>query len=210
MPIGDPKSGALLTGLIVPPENFVFVNQQGKRFVNECESRDVLSNSFFDNGGVIYMIADEEIRKTAANTTDETIEREIEEGIIIKADTIEELAQKINVPAAELSETIRLYNSYVDNGRDPEFQKGALGLKVEQAPFYATPRKPSVHHTMGGLKIDTDARVLSKQGAPIPGLYAAGEVTGGIHAGNRLGGNALIDIFTYGRIAGQNVSQRNS
>lgn len=210
MPIGDPKSGALLTGLIVPPENFVFVNQQGKRFVNECESRDVLSNSFFDNGGVIYMIADEEIRKTAANTTDETIEREIEEGIIIKADTIEELAQKINVPTAELSETIRLYNSYVDNGRDPEFQKGALGLKVEQAPFYATPRKPSVHHTMGGLKIDTGARVLNKQGAPIPGLYAAGEVTGGIHAGNRLGGNALIDIFTYGRIAGQNVSMRNS
>ncbi len=156
------------------------------------------------------MIADEEIRKTAANTTDETIEREIEEGIIIKADTIEELAQKINVPTAELSETIRLYNSYVDNGRDPEFQKGALGLKVEQAPFYATPRKPSVHHTMGGLKIDTDARVLNKQGAPIPGLYAAGEVTGGIHAGNRLGGNALIDIFTYGRIAGQNVSMRNS
>lgn len=209
MPIGDPKSGALLTGLIVPPENFVFVNQQGKRFVNECESRDKLSKSFFDNGGVIYMIADEAIRQTAANTTHDTIEREIEEGIIIRADSLEELAGKINVPQAELCETIRRYNSYVDQGRDPEFHKGALGLKVERAPFYATPRKPSVHHTMGGLKIDTQARVLDTQGLPIPGLYAAGEVTGGIHAGNRLGGNALIDIFTYGRIAGDSVSSRN-
>lgn len=209
MPIGDPKSGALLTGLIVPPENFVFVNQQGKRFVNECESRDVLSNSFFDNGGLVYMIADEEIRKTAANTTHETIEREIEEGIIIKADSIEELARKINVPEAELCSTIHRYNSFVEDGRDPEFQKGALGLKVEKAPFYATPRKPSVHHTMGGLRIDTKARVLDQQRSPIPGLYAAGEVAGGLHAGNRLGGNALIDIFTYGRIAGDSVSNRS-
>ena len=81
-------------------------------------------------------------------------------------------------------------------------------LKVEKAPFYATPRKPSVHHTMGGLKINTKACVLDKSGTPISGLYAAGEVTGGIHAGNRLGGNALIDIFTYGRIAGDSVSNR--
>ncbi len=78
-------------------------------------------------------------------------------------------------------------------------------MKVEQAPFYATPHKPSVHHTMGGLKIDTQARVINKEGDVIPGLYAAGEVTGGIHADNRLGGNALIDIFT-GRIAGESVA----
>ena len=155
MPVGDPKSGALLTGLIVPPENFVFVNQQGQRFIDECGSRDVLSEAFFDNGGLIYMIADEEIRKTAANTCDDTIEREIEEGIIIKADTLEELAEKIDVPADELTSTIRQYNACVEQGHDPEFNKSAFGLKVEQAPFYATPRQPSVHHTMGGLRIDT-------------------------------------------------------
>lgn len=206
MPVGDPKSGALLTGLIVPPENFVFVNKQGKRFIDECESRDVLSNAFLDNGGLIYMIADQRIRQTAANTSDETIEREIEEGIIFQADTLEALAEKIGVPAAELQETINKYNEYVDQGSDPEFHKSAFGLKVEQAPFYATPRKPSVHHTMGGLKIDTSARVIDKQGDIIPGLYAAGEVAGGIHAGNRLGGNALIDIFTYGRIAGESAA----
>ncbi|MGF1688050.1 flavocytochrome c [Photobacterium japonica] len=207
MPVGDPKSGALLTGLIVPPENFVFVNQQGKRFVDECGSRDVLSDAFFDNGGLIHMIADEKIRQTAANTSDETIEREIKEGIIIQADTLEALAEKIGVPADVLTHTIEQYNGYVDQGHDPEFRKSAFGLKVDQAPFYATPRQPSVHHTMGGLKIDTQARVIGKDGNIIQGLYAAGEVTGGIHAGNRLGGNALIDIFTYGRIAGNSAAE---
>ena len=206
MPVGDPKSGALLTGLIVPPENFVFINQQGKRFINECESRDILSQAFIDNGGLVYMIADEKIRQTAANTSDETIEREIKEGIIYQADSLEELADKIGVPASSLIETINKYNNYVTQGKDPEFHKSALSLKVEQAPFYATPRKPSVHHTMGGLKIDTYARVINKQGNVISGLYAAGEVAGGIHAGNRLGGNALIDIFTYGRIAGESAA----
>ncbi len=207
MPVGDPKSGALLTGLIVPPENFVFVNKQGKRFIDECESRDVLSKAFLDNGGLIYMIADEKIRQTAANTSAETIAREIEEGIIYQADTLEALAEKIAVPADELQKTIKKYNEYVDQGSDPQFHKSAFGLKVEQGPFYATPRKPSVHHTMGGLKIDTNARVIDKQGDIIPGLYAAGEVAGGIHAGNRLGGNALIDIFTYGRIAGESAAE---
>ncbi len=209
MPIGDPKSGALLTGLIVPPENFVFVNQQGKRFVDECGSRDVLSEAFFDNGGLIYMIADDKIRQTAANTSDETIEREIKEGIIIQADTLEELAEKIGMPQTELTKTIQQYNACVEQGHDPEFNKSAFGLKVEKAPFYATPRQPSVHHTMGGLKIDTKARVINKDGAIISGLYAAGEITGGIHAGNRLGGNALIDIFTYGRIAGESAANRS-
>ena len=76
-------------------------------------------------------------------------------------------------------------------------------LKCEKAPFYATPRKPAVHHTMGGLKIDPTTHVISEAGQVIPGLYAAGEVAGGLHAGNRLGGNSLTDIFTFGRIAGQ-------
>ena len=116
------------------------------------------------------MIADSEIRKTAANTSDETIEREIEEGIIVKADTLEELAEKIGVPVAEFVATIERYNRFVEQGHDSDFHKSALGLKVEQAPFYATPRKPSVHHTMGGLKIDTQARVINEKGEVIPGL----------------------------------------
>lgn len=104
---------------------------------------------------------------------------------------------------ATLKDTIEKYNSYVDAGNDPEFGKDVFDLKVTKAPFYATPRKPAVHHTMGGLKIDTQTHVLDKNGKQISGLYAAGEVAGGIHAGNRLGGNSLTDIFTFGRIAGK-------
>ncbi len=105
-------------------------------------------------------------------------------------------------------ETIEKYNSYVDAGHDLDFNKDAFNTKIDEGPFYATPRKPAVHHTMGGLKIDTETHVLDKEGKIIPGLYAAGEVAGGIHAGNRLGGNALADIFTFGRIAGENAAKK--
>ena len=81
-----------------------------------------------------------------------------------------------------------------------------MNAKVDDAPFFATPRKPALHHTMGGLTIDTQTHVLDEEGNPIPGLYAAGEVAGGIHAGNRLGGNAVADCFVYGRIAGETAS----
>lgn len=108
-----------------------------------------------------------------------------------------------------LEDTIKKYNSYVDQGADPEFGKSAFNLKCKVAPFYATPRKPAIHHTMGGLKIDTDARVIDQKGSVIKGLYAAGEVAGGIHAGNRLGGNSLADIFTFGRIAANTAFAEN-
>lgn len=105
--------------------------------------------------------------------------------------------------------TITAYNIYVYAGYDPEFEKEAFDLKVEKAPFYATLRKPAVHHTMGGLKIDTETHVINKQGQVIQDLYAAGEVAGGLHAGNRLGGNFLTDIFTFGRIAAETAITKN-
>lgn len=206
MPISDPKSGALFTGLILPPANYIFVNEEGNRFVDEFESRDVLSNAAFEQGGLFYMIADENIKGKAENTSDEKIQQEIEQGIIITADTLEDLAVKIGVNPETLVNTINKYNSYVDEGYDPEFGKNTFELKVEKAPFYATPRQPAVHHTMGGLVIDVETHVLNDKGDVIEGLYAAGEVAGGIHAGNRLGGNALADIFTFGRIAGRNAA----
>lgn len=107
------------------------------------------------------------------------------------------------------TKTITAYNIYVDAGYDPEFEKGAFDLKVEKLPFYATPWKPVVHHTMGGLKINTKTYVINKQGQVIQGLYAAGEVAGGLHAGNRLGGNFLTDIFTFGRIAAEIAITKN-
>ena len=208
MPVSDPNTGGLFSGLQVPPANFVMVNQEGKRFVNEYESRDRLTQAAIDNGSLFYLIADDEIKKTAYNTSPEKIEKEIEEGTLYRADTLEELAQQLGMNSEVFTETIKKYNSYVDTGKDPEFGKNVFDLKVEVAPFYATPRKPAIHHTMGGLKIDTETHVLTKDGRIISGLYAAGEVAGGIHAGNRLGGNALADIFTFGRIAGKNAANK--
>lgn len=208
MPVSDPNTGALFTGLQVPPANFVMVNREGERFVNEYESRDKLTQAAIDQGGLFYLIADDEIKKTAYNTNQEKIDKEVAEGTLYRADTLEELAEQLGMDPAVLTGTVAKYNSYVDAGKDPEFGKNVFDRKVEVAPFYATPRKPAVHHTMGGLRIDTETRVLTKEGTVIPGLYAAGEVAGGIHAGNRLGGNALADIFTFGRIAGRNASQQ--
>lgn len=203
MPVSDPVTGALFSGLQVPPANFIMVNTQGKRFVDEYGSRDKLSQAAIDNGGLFYLIADDKIKATAYNTSQEKIDAQVAAGTLFRADTLEELAAQINIEPAVLVDTITKYNSYVDAGHDPEFDKGAFDLKCEVAPFYATPRKPAVHHTMGGLKIDTKTHVIHESGNVIQGLYAAGEVAGGLHAGNRLGGNSLTDIFTFGRIAGQ-------
>ncbi len=201
MPVSDPVTGALFTGLQVPPANFIMVNTKGKRFVDEYGSRDQLSQAAIDNGGLFYLIADENIKETAYNTSQEKIDAQVEAGTLFLADTLEGLAEQINIDPATLVETITNYNSYVDTGHDPEFDKGAFDLKVEKAPFYATPRKPATHHTMGGWKIDTHDHIINEDGKVIKELFAASEVTGGLHAGKRLGGNSLTNIFTFGRIA---------
>ncbi|GAA2865799.1 hypothetical protein GCM10019817_08400 [Lactobacillus intestinalis] len=154
--------------------------------------------------GTSYMpmkvkIAEDKIKETAYNTTQESIDSQVE------ADTLEELAKQIGMAPTTPQETIKKYNSYVDQGKDPDFGKSAFNLKCEVAPFYATPRKPAIHHTMGGLKIDTHAHVINKDGKIIEGLYAAG----GLYAGNRLGGNSLADIFTFGRIAADTANNEN-
>lgn len=209
MPVSDPKTGELFTGLQTPPENYIMVNQQGKRFVNEFAERDTLAKAAIANGGLFYLIADDKIKATAYNTTQESIDAQVKAGTLFRANTLADLAKQIGMQPEVLEDTIKKYNSYVDQGVDPEFGKSAFNLKCKVASFYATPRKPAIHHTMGGLKIDTDARVIDQKGSVIKGLYAAGEVAGGIHAGNRLGGNSLADIFTFGRIAANTAFAEN-
>ncbi|MBP2058772.1 fumarate reductase flavoprotein subunit [Lactobacillus colini] len=201
MPVSDPVTGEIFTGLQTPPENFIMVNQEGKRFVNEFAERDTLAKAAIANGGLFYLIADNKIKDTAYNTTQESIDAQVEAGTLYRDDTLEGLAKQIGMDPDTLVATINKYNSYVDADDDPEFHKSAFNLKCQVAPFYATPRKPAIHHTMGGLTIDKQAHVLDKAGEIIPGLYSAGENAGGLHAGNRLGGNSLADIFTFGRIA---------
>ncbi|ARD07434.1 flavocytochrome c (plasmid) [Lactobacillus amylolyticus] len=201
MPVSDPKTGELFTGLQTPPANYIMVNQKGKRFVNEFAERDTLAKAAIANGGLFYLIADDKIKETAYNTTQESIDAQVKAGTLFRADTLEDLAKQVGMDPDTLVQTIKTYNEDVDKGEDPEFHKNVFDLKCEVAPFYATPRRPAIHHTMGGLVIDTMAHVLDKDGEEIPGLYSAGENAGGIHAGNRLGGNSLADIFTFGRIA---------
>ena len=133
--------------------------------------------------------------------------RALENGTLFKADTIEELAKLIKVPPEVMVATINEYNAMVDSKKDPLGRTPImLSHKIVKAPFYAGPIGMCRHHTMGGAKINTKAQVLDRDGNVIPGLYAAGEVTGGIHGSNRIGGNAIADIFTFGRIAGEGAA----
>ncbi|HWP50386.1 MAG TPA: FAD-dependent oxidoreductase [Clostridia bacterium] len=209
MPTANAFSGALADALLVAPQNYLFVNKQGNRFVDETAARDTLTFAALkQTDGMFYAIDDQEMAKTVQNrATQEQIDAMVEKGLIYKADTLEALAEKIGCDPAAFVETIKTYNTYVDNNADPDFGKKMFQMKVETAPFYACPAKPAVHHTMGGLQINTEAQVLNASGTPIPGLYAAGEITGGIHAGNRLGGNAIADIFVFGRTAGTNAAK---
>lgn len=208
MPTAHAVTGQLADGILVPPQNYVFVNQQGKRFVNEYAERDVLSfAALSQTDGIFYHIADTTMALNANNKPSQaTLDKMVDKGILYRAATLEELAKLIKVDPAALAETVRKYNSYVETGKDPDFGKNVFGLKIQDAPFYAVPEKPAIHHTMGGVEIDAKARVLAKDGKPIAGLYAAGEVTGGIHAGNRLGGNAIADIWVFGRTAGASAA----
>lgn len=209
MPTASAVTGQLADGLLVPSQYYMFVNQEGNRFVNEYAERDTLAfAALSQTGGVFYHIADQEMIPTVQNrATQEQIDELVNKGIIYKADTLEALAEKIGCPAENLIASVEKYNSYVDAGVDADFGKGVFGTKILTAPFYAVIEKPSVHHTMGGVQINVNAEVLNEAGEAIPGLYAAGEVTGGVHAGNRLGGNAIADCMVYGRIAGANAAK---
>lgn len=125
----------------------------------------------------------------------------MKEGRAYKADTLEDLAKQIGVEPENLVKAVEAFNASVDGAED-EFGRTLFMDKLDTAPFYAGKRVPTVHHTMGGIKITPETRVVDQNGEIIKGLFAAGEVTGGIHGSNRLGGNALADVHTFGRIAG--------
>lgn len=207
LPTCDPENGALTGWVPGSAEQMVFVNKEGKRFVAEDERRDVMTQALFKQpDALMYVIVDSAaVPKDGVTSFGEKVDDLVAKGKVFKANSIEELANKIGVPAKNLVETIKKYNAGVDKKKD-EFGKKLLA-KIEKPPFYASPRKPAVHHTMGGVQIDTKARVIGKDGKPIPGLYAAGEVTGGIHGTNRVGGNALADVIVFGRIAGKSAAR---
>ena len=201
-PNGEPGTGNMMLEPHTSGLNRIFVNSDGNRFVNEDARRDDLCNATYaQEGQFMWVVAD----STRYPEGTESIENLVTLGKTLKADTVEELAELMGVDAGNLQAAIDQYNAVVDGAEDP-FGLTTYDQKLGNPPFYAGKRCPTVHHTMGGLRIDTEARVISTEGEVIPGLYAAGEVTGDIHGGNRLGGNAIADIIVFGRIAGANAA----
>ncbi len=211
-PCGTPGTG-LMENIRTSGRNRIFVNSRGRRFVNESAARDVLSQAIFDQEGGTYWIVVNSVRYPARDFRDSngaTIENMAARGCITEADTPRELAEKCGMDPDALQESLDSYNAVVRGEKTDEF--GFLAdspddRELTEGPWYACRKVPTVHHTMGGLVIDTNARVLDTSGTPIPGLYAAGEVTGGIHGQNRLGGNAIADLMTFGRKAGEMAAE---
>lgn len=180
----------------------ILVNAEGKRFTNELLTRDVVSaNELKQPGKFSWIIWDDQTRSKAKLMDDY-----IKLGVTVTGKNISELAKAMNVPAKNLESTIKRYAEMQKNGKDEDFGRPNMPESLTHSPYWAVKVQPAVHHTMGGLKINSKAQVLDSQGKVIPGLFAAGEVTGGVHGANRLGGNAQADIVTFGRIAGQSAA----
>lgn len=187
---------------------YIFVGPDAKRFVAEDERRDVLRDAILNLPEKFgYTVVDNDGFLHNDAVVQETTKKMVKEGEAWTADSIEELAKKMGLNPTALKKTVDEYNSYVDSKKDPIGKNERnLNHKIIKPPFWACYSAMSVHHTMGGVQINTKTQVLDDKGNVIPSLYAAGEVTGGIHGTNRVGANAVADIFTFGRIAGKNAA----
>lgn len=180
----------------------IYVNLEGNRFADEGARRDVLTEAVFAQPSKkVWVITDEKSQKAY------DVDAMVKKGTQLRADTIEELAAQMRMDPAKLRATMDRYNKFAEAGKDDDFHKGVITQTITHPPYYAGLGQPLVHHTMGGLRINVNAEVLDIHGNTIPGLFAAGEVTGGIHGTNRVGGNAILDITVFGRIAGNSAAQ---
>ena len=234
MPSSSPIKGTMTDGIWGDASQQIWIDGEGNRFVNEYAERDVLAKASLalDNGIFYIIYAGKDVNENGelqgATLEDglfgTTVQSMVDNGHVWYGSTLKELAENSKISAGgaapafseeALRATIEKYNTYVANQKDDDFGKEVLAGAIDidaiennpDAGFVISPRKASIHHTMGGVQINTNAEVLDESGNAIDGLWAAGEVTGGIHAGNRLGGNAVADIFTFGHIAGASAAQ---
>lgn len=181
----------------------ILVNREGKRFVNELTTRDAASAAILaQTGKSAFLVFDETIRKSLKQ-----IEGYFHLKLVVSGETLADLATKLKMPPAELEATVAAYNKAFDEKNDAAFKRPDLPRPIRTAGYHAIEIMPGVHYTMGGLKINTDSQVMAKDGKPIPGLFAAGEGTGGVHGANRLGGNSISQTITFGRIAGESAAK---
>ena len=212
-PNGTPGTG-LMQDIATSGRNRIFVNLNGDRFVSEGAARDTLCKAIFKQPEGTYWLVMNKLRYPDENKPDKmgvTMKDMLALGRVKRADTLDELAKVISVPAANLKAAVAEYNKAASH----QVEKDKYGFAatntddapMTEGPWYACRKVPTVHHTMGGVKIDTKAEVIGTNGKPIAGLFAAGEVTGGIHGANRLGGNAIADVYTFGRLAGASAAK---
>ncbi len=200
-PTVEQKTSALITeGL--RGDGAILVNAEGLRFCDEVGTRDAVSAAeLAQTGGSAWLVVDQKMVDASA-----VIQGYIKKGYTVQGDDYAALADAMGVPNDVLPQTMETWNQCVADKNDPEFGRTSFAEPLDQGPFYAIQIAPGIHHTMGGVKIDTSAQVLDTNGNVIPGLFAAGEVTGGVHGANRLGGNAVADIVVFGRIAGASAA----
>lgn len=188
-----------LIGEVVRGEGAILVSSKGQRFTNELDTRDNVTNAI--NAlpeKSAYLIFDSGVKSRA-----KAIEQYEKMGFVMEGATIEKLANEIGVSTDQLKATVDTWNEAVKNKKDTEFGRTtAMDNDLSGAPYYAIKIAPGIHYTMGGVKINTNTEVLTADGQPIPGLFAAGEVTGGLHGSNRIGGNSVGDIIVFGYQAG--------
>ena len=210
-PTCDPVTGALLYIYDMRlDDRGILVNAEGDRFVEELDRRDVISNAIkSQTGEVAYLLWDQAgVDETGLfDAHPGEVKMGYDLGTLFKGDTLEEVAEAAGVDAEELVKTVEHWNEMCDAGADADFNYRSKMNKFETAPYYLGACVPSVHHTMGGVHINTDAQVVKETGETIPNLFAAGEVTGGIHGTNRLGSDAVADCITFGRIAGASAAE---
>ena len=181
----------------------ILINRSGKRFVDETETRDTVSEAILrQKGKTVFLLFDSNLLDKVS-----ALRKNNEEGVLTQAATLRELAAKINVNETALVQTVEVYNSYVKAQKEPEFGRKRLAAEISKSPYYAVEVEPAIHYTMGGIKINTATQVINTTGNVVKGLFAAGEVTGGVHGANRLGGNAITDIIVFGRIAGRKSAE---
>ncbi len=201
-------TGSSSAGVTASIANNFYVNANGERFVAEDSRRDVLSGAVLEQpGSFFWLMVDSKTMwdlMGGKHYNGKTVEQLKEIGLL-EADTIEELAVLMGCDPAKLQASVDQHNKAVTGEEADPLGRQVYEYTFDKGPYYAGKGYAMVHHTMGGVEINTNCEVLDTNGNPIPGFYAAGEVTGGIHGGNRLGGNAIADIVVFGQIAGQNA-----
>lgn len=181
----------------------ILVNHEGDRFINEITTRDRVSAAILEQPGEsAYLLFDEAIHQSLKQITGY-----FHLGLVVEGETLAALAENLKIPAEKLEATVSAYNQAFESKNDAAFQRPDIPKPIKEPPFFAIEVMPGVHYTMGGLKINTETQVINTSGQPIPGLFAAGEVTGGVHGANRLGGNSISETITFGRIAGEQAAR---